>query len=116
NREYVVNWQDDGLELQTKRSPDGKRIWAHNFNLDYVLKKHIGWSDVTSGNISFRAYEDGVIFDSASNAAFTSEKNYYPLLGYLNSIIVKELSVAINPTIHFKPGDFYCLPYIKINS
>ena len=34
NRTYVVDWQNDGFEMQNTMHPDGKRIWAHNFNLD----------------------------------------------------------------------------------
>ena len=57
NRDYVVNWYHNGAELTTTLHPDGKRIWAHNFNLDKVFQMHIGWSDIISGNgcLSFNA-------------------------------------------------------------
>ncbi|AGL00731.1 BREX-1 system adenine-specific DNA-methyltransferase PglX [Desulfoscipio gibsoniae] len=111
NREYVVNWLADGNELQTKMHPDGKRIWAHNFNLEYIFKKHISWSDISSGSISFRAYEEGFLFDSSGAAAFVDDSQYYSLLGYLNTNIVDNLARILNPTFHFKLGDFINLPY-----
>ena len=114
NLEYVVDWQNDGYEMQHKLSPDGKRIWAHNFNLDYIFCEHIGWNDITSSVISFRLYQQGFLFDSSSNAAFVYNDNeMVPILGYLNSAVVRNLTPLINPTIHFKPGDFYSIPYKK---
>ena len=117
NLEYVVNWADDGHEMQTKLSPDGKRIWAHNFNLDYIFKEHIGWNDITSSTVSYRHYVKGFLFDSASNAAFCLDSEQtVQLLGYLNSKIVKMVSPVLNPTLHFKPGDMLSLPYISSDS
>ena len=40
NRDYIVNWYNDGYEMQTKKHPSGNRIWAHNFNLDYSNFPH----------------------------------------------------------------------------
>ena len=113
NRDYVVNWLNDGHEMQTKMYPGGTRIWAHNFNLDYIFKEHIGCSAITSGDLSFRWFEDGFIFDSASTAAFTKRGNSFAVLGYLNSAVCKSLCEAINPTINFKPGNYYALPYLN---
>ena len=113
NLEYVVNWANDGHEMQTKLSPDGKRIWAHNFNLDYIFKEHIGWNDITSSTVSYRYYAQGFLFDSASNAAFLADQDVMKeLLGYLNSQIVKTITPVINSTFHFKPGDMLSLPFI----
>ena len=112
NLDYVINWYDDGHELQTKLAPDGKRIWAHNFNLNFIFMQHIGWNDITNGTVSYRIYKPGFLFDSSSNAAFISDKTQLlQILGYLNSNIVKTASPVLNPTIHFKPGDMLSLPY-----
>lgn len=110
NQDYVVDWYDDGYEMQHKKSPDGTRIWGHNFNLDYIFLEHIGWTDL-SMELSFRYYPNGFIFDSASNAAFCNNKDdvlYF--LGYLNSNYVSYISEVLNPTFHFKPGDLYKIP------
>ena len=88
NVEYVVNWKDDGVELQTTLHPDGHRIWAHNFNLDYIFKPHIGWSNITSGTVSFRKYERGFLFDASANAAYADEGHYDYLLGISNTCFV----------------------------
>jgi len=110
NRDYIVNWYDDGQEMQTKLHPSGNRIWAHNFNLDFNFKKHITWNDITSGDISFRAFEDGFLFDSSAAVAFVNEEYFYYLMGYLNTKFVNNVSKLLNPTLHFKLGDFDKLP------
>jgi len=116
NRSYVIDWSSDGKELQTTLSPDGKRIWAHNFNLDYIFKPNISWSDITISTTSFRAFEKGFVFDSCGTAAFVKdEKDYYYLLGYLNTNLVNKFIAVLNPTIHFTPGDFANLPVIVDN-
>jgi hypothetical protein len=113
NRQYIVNWQNDGELLQTTPHPSGKRIWAHNFNLSRIFKKHIGWSDITSGGLSFRVYDDGFLFDSSGTAAFVEDDNYFKyFLGLLNTKYIQQLSKLLNPTLHFTPGDFSNLPAI----
>lgn len=112
NRDYIINWLDDGYELQNKLHPSGERIWAHNFNLDYIFKKSIAWSDITISSSSFRAFEEGFLFDSCGTSAFLyNDSEYYSILGYLNTNIVNQLTTILNPTIHFTPGDFARLPF-----
>ncbi len=38
NNEFIVNWQNDGYELQNVLAPSGNRVWAHNFNLGASCK------------------------------------------------------------------------------
>lgn len=113
NKEYVVNWLNDGREMQTKMHPDGNRIWAHNFNLDYNFKKHLSWNNLTSGNISFRMFEDGFLFDSTASVAFF-DKDFFYSLAYLNTKFVNALSKLLNPTLHFTLGDFSKLPFQEV--
>lgn len=117
NRDYVLDWYKDGNELQTTMHPDGKRIWAHNFNLDKIFLPHIGWSDIVSGNgkLSFRFYEKGFNFDGSANAIFCEEEDLQLILSFANSKLVSEVRTILNPTIHFKPGNFLQLPFRKCN-
>lgn len=117
NRDFILDWFNDGAELQTTMHPDGKRIWAHNFNLDKIFLPHIGWSDVISGDggLSFRFFEKGFNFDGSANAIFCNNEDIPLLLAYANSKIVAEVRTILNPTIHFKPGNFLQLPFRKCN-
>jgi len=113
NRDYVVDWYNDGYALQTTMHPDGKRIWAHNFNLDKIFLPHIGWSDVIGINkpLSFRIFEGGFNFDGSANAIFTDEKNIYLIISYANSKIALSNRKILNSGNHFKPGNFLNLPF-----
>ena len=46
NLDSVVNWEDDGRELQTTLTDDGCRVRATNFNLDRIFKPGIVWTVV----------------------------------------------------------------------
>ena len=111
NNEYVVDWFNDGQEMQTARHPSG-RIWAHNFNLDYIFRDSITWSDVTSGSLSSRFNGVGFLFDgSGTSAFFENENEKLAALGFLNSRFGRDLSKVLNPTLHFQTGDFRNFPY-----
>jgi hypothetical protein len=109
----IVNWENDGKELQTTLDPTGKRIWAHNFNLDKIFKEHIGWSDITSDINTFRFYNKGFLFSSSTNAAFAPASNdkLALVLGLCNSKLALEFKNIFNPTLHFTPGNLLNLPY-----
>jgi hypothetical protein len=105
----IINWEDDGYEMQTKLDPTGKRIWAHNFNLDKIYLPHGGWSDISSRGNYFRFYPSGFLF--TSNAVFADPKILPTLIGYGNSNLVQSLIGLLNPTMHFTPGNFNTLPF-----
>ena len=93
NKDYIVKWYKNGTELLNTMHPDGKRIWAHNFNIDKLYQKHIGWSDIISseGGLSFRYFEEGFLFDGAANAIFEkegyNEVDFMVFLTYSNTVI-----------------------------
>ncbi|MGL1124760.1 BREX-1 system adenine-specific DNA-methyltransferase PglX [Vibrio vulnificus] len=115
NNEHVVDWLDDGRQLQTTMHPDGKRIWAHNFNLDTIFKDSITWSDITSGNLSVRYNDCGFLFDGAGTSAFfQSQEHKISVIGYLNTHFANDFSKVLNPTMHFQTGDFRNMPVPEI--
>lgn len=107
----VVNWYNDGNELQTKLAPTGNRVWAHNFNLDKIFIAHVGWSDITSDTNSFRYYPTGFLFSSSTNAAFGEIDNLTILLGLCNSKTAIMFKKIFNPTMHFTPGNLLNIPF-----
>lgn len=114
NNLFVVDWLNDGLELQTTVHPSGKRIWAHNFNLEYIFRPFVTWSDVTSKGLTLRLFPSGYLFDATGLSAFslrdegTRPLNLMAALG--NSILGSKFSQILNPTLHFKSGNFADLP------
>lgn len=110
NKNYVVNFYNNGMDIReaTKNASGGRVVGT-----EYYFKPHISWGSITSSDISFRYFNDGFIFDSATNAVFLNhndELNY--ILGYLNSKLIKDWTKIINPTLNFTVTDFLKLPYI----
>jgi type II restriction/modification system DNA methylase subunit YeeA len=110
---YIINWLNDGYELQTTKHPTSDRIWAHNFNLDFIFKRCISWSDITSKGLSVRYFPDGYLIDNTGLSAYEKQKinNAFSItLSLGNSNVGDYFSKLINPTMHFKSGDFARLP------
>jgi hypothetical protein len=111
NADYLVNWKNDGHELQTTLHPSGERIWAHNFNLEYIFKPSVSWSDITTKGLAGRFYPKGFVFDATGLSAFyDDEEAQFVGLGLLNSKFANSIADVLNPTLHFKTGDYRRLP------
>lgn len=112
NNEHIVDWLNDGKELQTTLHPTGERIWAHNFNLDHIFDDSLTWSDITSGRLSVRYNDNGFLFDGSGTCAFFRDpKEKLAALGFLNTQFANDFSKVLNPTLHFQTGDFRNMPY-----
>ncbi|OUP58759.1 BREX-1 system adenine-specific DNA-methyltransferase PglX [Butyricicoccus pullicaecorum] len=120
NQEYVVNWENDGFEIKEntrKVYPQlGDNLGWKISNEQYYFKEQICWTDITSKGLSFRVFPTGFIFDASSNVVFTDETSSYNILAFLNSVIVNKLAQLINPTLHFKLGNFNSLPALRVCS
>ena len=110
NFEHVVNWQDDGSELQTKLHPSGTRIAAHNFVLDSIFKEAIVWSKITSGNPCFRYSPNGYLFDDASGVCSFDEGKSEFLIGLLCSKVNYLIQKLVNPTLNIQPANLRNIP------
>lgn len=114
NSEYVVNWENDGHILQTTLHPSGKRVWAHNFNLEQIFKPAICWTTVTIADTSFRYHPEGYLYDAA--AGLCQPKNpddMWFLLGALNSKVSINSIKLLNPTVNLAPGYLGKIPVDK---
>lgn len=78
---------------------------------EYYFKHHIGWSKITSGNSSFRYFENGFTFDSAGLGLFSDDANMCSTLAILNSKVVEHLISILNPTLNVTPMIVKKLPY-----
>lgn len=85
NKFDVVNWENDGEVLQTTRHPSEDRVWATNFNLDYIFKRNNNWGAVTSSDFSARYGSGGELFDAGGSGCFPSEVSHESILGFLNA-------------------------------
>lgn len=111
NNSTVLDWSNDGGELQTRLHESGERILAHNFNLDRIFQQGITWTKISSGTFAARYQPNGFLFNDASANAFplNAESTWF-LLGLLSSKIPIEILKAMNPTLNFLPGNIAGLP------
>lgn len=111
NLETLVDWEEDGKRLRTTMHEDGKRLLAHNLNLEYIFKPFIGWSAITAGVFGCRYHPKGLLFNNASACAFTDLNIYYNL-GLLCSKVTKHFLSILSPTLNFLPGNIDAIPYL----
>jgi hypothetical protein len=111
NNETVVDWKDDGNELQTRLHSSGERVLAHNFNLDKIFEPAITWTKISSGDFSVRLQPLGFLFNDASANAFVEQDDArLAILGFLGTKLPGEFLKALNPTLNFLPGNISSLP------
>lgn len=113
NNENLVNWENDGEALQNTLHPSGDRIWAHNFNLEFIFKPCLTFTTTSSSYFGIRYSSEGFLFDNKGSSYFTEEKNLLPVLGLLASKPATQILKAINPTIEFQPGNISVLPFAE---
>ena len=112
NKEYVVDWENDGYRLKTNVDKNGK-IRATLRGIDFNFSEGITMSRVTSGLPSFREMNKDSISESATNAIYPKSKNKndsMKLLALLNSKIGCYILPLLNPTINVVPEDIRSIP------
>ncbi|WP_271393756.1 BREX-1 system adenine-specific DNA-methyltransferase PglX [Aequorivita sinensis] len=112
NIEYVINWFKDGFEIRNTLHPNGKRMVSSNYNLDYIFKGGITWTDLSTGNFGARLLNSGELFDTAGPAIFVENKYNNYVLGLLNTKYIQQLMIFLNPTLHYLAGNVSALPFI----
>ncbi|MGB1249106.1 MAG: BREX-1 system adenine-specific DNA-methyltransferase PglX [Candidatus Promineifilaceae bacterium] len=111
NYETVLDWSNDGHELQTRLHSSGKRVLAHNFNLDKVFHEGITWTKLSSGAFAARYQPEGYHFNDASALAFPFNSLVTKsLLAFLCSKLPVSFLKILNPTLNFLPGYIALLP------
>lgn len=109
NREYVLSFDASSREEMQKAKghrPDG---------IEFFFKDGITWSDVSSSNTTFRRIENSS-FNNVSPTAFFHEGVSTELsIAILNSKPTQIFVQALNPTLHFNPGDFENLPLPRLD-
>ena len=103
NLELVVNWENNGLEIKST----GKAIIPSEHK--YFIE-NLGWSKVTSGDISIRYYDQGIIPGDATACIFDYTFNMFVLAGYMNSMVVSELLKILSPTLNYATGTIAQIP------
>lgn len=116
NQDYVVNWEDDGREIQSLVDPKTGKLRSRPQNTDRYFQSCLSWSNVTSGEPSFRQYDSSSVFSSVGQAVFPKESGRTAVLGVLNSTAIRHILDAISPGVHVNSGQVDELPWIEPES
>ena len=116
NQDYVVNWEDDGREIQSLVDPKTGKQRSRPQNIDCYFRPCVSWSNVTSGEPSFRQYDSSSVFSHVGQAVFPMESERTAVLGALNSTVIRHILDAISPGIHVNSGQVNELPWIVPDS
>lgn len=111
NQEYVVNWENDGVEIKNFKDEKGK-LRSRPQNLNCNFKESISWSLITSGVFSVRYYPETFMFNVAGISCFPNEKDIWYLLALLNSRVVINITQILNPTLNMNAGDIAKIPVV----
>lgn len=108
NQEYLVNWENDGLEIKNFKP-------AVVRNPDFYFNPSISWGLIASTYSSFRVYPAGFIYDVAGMSLFSYDESIkYSILGWLNTKLFAYMIKVINPTINMQCGDVARVPYLPV--
>lgn len=116
NQDYVVNWENDGSSIQLLTHPETGKQRSRPQNVDCYFRPCVSWSNVTSGEPSFRQYESSSVFSHVGQAVFPKGTERIAVLGALNSTVIRHILDAISPGIHVNSGQVDQLPWIEHDS
>lgn len=107
NREWIVNYSENGKELRMRQHWDQKK--ANLRNETYWFRPCFTWTSVSSGGFSARYSPEGALFDNGGSSVF-AESNLEIVGALLNSSFANACFEFLSPTLNFQPGDVGLLP------
>ena len=114
NRDYMINWFDDGKELKDNvvKCYGGGSYTKEVRNEEKYFCEGITWSTLASGLISIRYSPKGCIFDSKGSMGFAKGgQNIYALTAFLNSCVAQKFLEVLSPTLDYNIGGLNNLPF-----
>ena len=114
NREYVVDWANDGYDIKNNKDPQTGRIRSHNYNGEFAFMECITWSAISSGSIGARYAEEGFLWDSKGACGFSASSLLYSL-ALINSEVSNHFLKLLSPKLGFQVGDIIQIPLVLKN-
>ena len=111
NQDYIVNWGNDGVEIQNFFDEKGK-LRSRPQNKEFYFQEGITWSFVSSSNFGVRYTPKGFLFDVGGSSTFPKKDEIFYITAFLTSNIAFNMLKIVAPTINFQVGDLKALPII----
>ena len=114
NLEWVINYENDGLEIKDFATQLYKSASRTIQNTQFYFLEGITWSALTSGALSFRWSDVGAIFGSGAHCAFAPDSNTLLYgLALLNGKVSSAYLSIVSPTLNTNVDDIRATPYIE---
>ena len=98
NLDYLLHYKKDPSYIL--QQPHAKVL-----DLTYLQIPKCTWTDLTSGEPSFRYAPEDTFYDISGHCFFPDRKDQLFLLAYANSSLVAMLKKVFNSSFHFQCGD-----------
>ncbi|NLJ67674.1 MAG: BREX-1 system adenine-specific DNA-methyltransferase PglX, partial [Clostridiales bacterium] len=115
NINYVVDWENNGRSIKSNILRRYSYLKTPDFvakNQELYFREGITWSAISSGTLSVRKQDCGVIFSNAGMVMFPNKTNLASCY-VLNTKISKVFLSVLSPTLNFNAGSLALFP-IKI--
>ncbi|MGF0108933.1 BREX-1 system adenine-specific DNA-methyltransferase PglX [Clostridium sp. SGI.024] len=112
NNDYVVNWENDGIEIHKFNNIALDYNGAPVRNKQFYFKKSITWTLISSSYFGVRCSFRGAIFDIGAHSIFCDESKYYYYAGLLNTKFSSNIMKILNPTLNLSAGVVSNMPLI----
>lgn len=109
NRDYLINWKDNGRDIKARLNLDSKKPTIRNEK--YYCQEGYSWTTVSSSGFSARYSPSGALFDNGGCTIFASE-NLHAIGGFINSTVMQRFLDFLSPTLNFQPGDISRAPLL----
>ena len=110
---YAVDWQDEGTRIKEVVKSRYGSISRKVSNQDSYFQSGITFSLSSGKEIAVRLLPEGYIFDLSSPTIICDKNDSFWCLAYLNSLPIRQIISALNPTMHFTSEDVKRVPVNK---
>ncbi|ODM26888.1 restriction endonuclease [Clostridium sp. Bc-iso-3] len=113
--DFVVNWENDGQEIRNFKDEKTGRIRSHNYNLEYIFKRGLSWSSMTSYKFSIRIVENSIFGSGGSTILDIEDIKINYILGMLNSCVTNEILNILSSTMNYEVSMIESVPILIDN-
>ncbi|PQV77361.1 MULTISPECIES: BREX-1 system adenine-specific DNA-methyltransferase PglX [Enterobacteriaceae] len=114
NREWVVNWANNGYEIRNFTDDKGN-VRSRPQSADFYFKESISWSLISGNAPAFRYEPDGNIIGHKGPGIFMSKDKLLQTICLLNSCVTRKILEIISPTMGLEIGQISKLPFVDVS-
>lgn len=111
NKEYVVNWENNGFEVINFKDEKGKQR-SRPQNVRYYFNPGITYSALTNYKFSVRKMSNSIFGGGGDAIMCINPKNINYIIGFFNSSSAQKYLSVLSPTMNFEVSHILSVPVI----